>query len=310
MRTAVGNVREHNEDHAYVDSDHRYFVVADGMGGQDGGEVASAMAVAVVRNALDAAADVMSTITGTPTQAERGWMRSLLERAVRAANDAVVARGHRDRAHHGMGTTLDVVVILGDQAFVAHVGDSRTYLIRDNAALQLTSDHTVAQAMVDIGVLTREEAARSPMRSVLCNAVGGGTPDIAIDHVHIQLRPGDRVLACTDGLYDYFDEQELALVTSAESCESALDSLIRAACERGGDDNLTGIAIEIAEAAVPIDPLEDAPTQPFSIPIPRAGSAPLAGISDDALAGIVEQVLREVSRSHPVARPDAITQSE
>jgi protein phosphatase len=301
MKTSVGAVRERNEDAGYVDGKHRFFVVADGMGGHSAGDVASALAVSVVRVALEDASPQLASFATAPTRAGREEIRLLLEQAVRAANHAVLARSQRELDKHGMGTTLEVALVLAGEAFVSHVGDSRTYLMRDEAAVQATIDHTVAQVMRRAGTLSPEEADTSPMRSVLSNAIGISA-DVAVDHVHLRLRPGDRLLLCSDGLYEYFTPNELAAWVSHHPGEAALAGLIDQACSRGGSDNITGIVVEVPLAsAAPEEVLDDAPTSPISLP-PDTAPTPIVAVADDALSAFVEQALREASGPHSAPR--------
>jgi serine/threonine protein phosphatase PrpC len=247
MKTDVGVVREHNEDAAYVDSGAQFFIVADGMGGHAAGEVASAMAVDTVRKTLEGARPRVVAFARMPTEEGRRELVQLLQNAVLAAHQAVFQRGSREADKQGMGTTLDVLLVAGAEAFVAHVGDSRTYLIRDGRASQITTDHTVAEVLVIEGKLTIEEAQVSPLRTILVNAIGVSA-DVGVEMAHLQLRTGDRLLLCSDGLHDYFvAEQELAdRMTSAE-LGTALGELVELAKERGGHDNITGVAIDVVE---------------------------------------------------------------
>jgi serine/threonine protein phosphatase PrpC len=186
MLTDVGVVRDHNEDSVYVDPASRFFVVADGMGGHAAGEVASAMAVETVTKTLDAAVSLIDAFVMRPTDNARKALVQLLQSSVLAAHQAVYQRGSKEADKAGMGTTLDVVLVAGREAFVAHVGDSRTYLIRDGKAAQLTTDHTVAEVLVIEGKLTIEEALVSPYRTVLVNAIGVAA-DVGVEMAHLQL---------------------------------------------------------------------------------------------------------------------------
>ena len=245
--TDVGVVRDHNEDSAHVDPANQFFIVADGMGGHAAGEVASAMAVDRVRQALEAEREVIEAFATAPSDAGRKKLVSLLETSVRDAHKAVYDRGVRETDKHGMGTTLDVVVVAGPEAFVAHVGDSRTYLIRDTRAAQITTDHTVAEVLVIEGKLSLEEAQISPLRTILVNAIGVAA-DVGIEMAHVQLRQDDHLLLCSDGLHDYFPmEQELADCISKMSPTDAITELVTQAKERGGHDNITGIVVRVLE---------------------------------------------------------------
>lgn len=247
MRTDIGMVREHNEDSAHLDPKHQFFIVADGMGGHAAGEVASSMAVEEVRKALEDSRDLIVSFADKPNEARRKKLVSMLEDAVRNAHKQVYERGVRESDKHGMGTTLDVVVIAGPEAFVAHVGDSRTYLIREARAAQVTTDHTVAEVLVIEGKLSLEEAQLSPLRTILVNAIGVAA-DVGIEMAHVQLRQGDHLLLCSDGLHDYFAvEQELADCISTRSPADAILELVTQAKERGGHDNITGIVVRVVD---------------------------------------------------------------
>jgi serine/threonine protein phosphatase PrpC len=247
MLTDVGVIREHNEDSAHVDPRGDFFIVADGMGGHAAGEVASAMAVEAVAAALTAARADLDAFAAAPTETGRKGLVALLEAAVRSAHQAVFDRGSKETDKHGMGTTLDVVLLASDEAFVAHVGDSRTYLVREGKASQITTDHTVAEVLVIEGKLSAEEAQVSPLRTILVNAIGVAA-EVGVEMAHVKLRKGDIILLCSDGLHDYYPtEQELAGVLTGATPEDALVKLIGSAKSRGGHDNITGVVIEVLE---------------------------------------------------------------
>jgi PPM family protein phosphatase len=306
MQTDVGLVRDRNEDAAYVDPAGRFVILADGMGGHNAGDVASRMAVADVRASLEDAADDLAAVARAPNVGARDWIDTLLDVAVRRANDAVLSRARREPDKHGMGTTLEVVVVVADEAFIAHVGDSRTYLVRDGELRQTTADHTVARALVRAGTITRAQAETSPMRSVLANAVGI-IPRPTIDHVRVALTPGDRLLVCSDGLYDYFEADELAGRLSSGPGEPVLAGLVDEARTRGGHDNITGIVVEVEAAAAagdgaadahPAAPLDDVATRPRSLARAATDQPPLADVGEQTLTSFVERALCESSRPH------------
>ncbi len=247
MVTDVGVVRDHNEDSAHVDPARRFFIVADGMGGHAAGEVASAMAVESVKQTLEASGSLIDAFTHKPTDTSRRALVQLLQGAVLSAHQAVFQRGAKESDKAGMGTTLDVLLVAGHEAFVAHVGDSRTYLIREGKANQLTTDHTVAEVLVIEGKLTIEEAMVSPYRTVLVNAIGVAA-DVGVEMAHLQLRQGDKLLVCSDGLHDYFlAEQEIADTLSDGETNQALTAMVETAKERGGHDNITGVVVSVLE---------------------------------------------------------------
>jgi serine/threonine protein phosphatase PrpC len=247
VQTDVGVIRDHNEDSAFADPEGDFFIVADGMGGHAAGEVASKMAVEAVAAALQEARGEIATFARAPSDQGRRALVSALENAVRHAHQSVYQRGAAETDKQGMGTTLDVVLIAGSEAFVAHVGDSRTYLVRDRRAAQITTDHTVAEVLVIEGKLSVEEAQISPLRTILVNAIGVA-PDVGVEMAHVRLRTGDRMLVCSDGLHDYFPlDQEVSDYISENDPEQALDKMITVAKNRGGHDNITGIVLEVLE---------------------------------------------------------------
>jgi serine/threonine protein phosphatase PrpC len=245
--TDIGMVREHNEDSAYMDPSHGFFIVADGMGGHAAGEVASAMAVETVRKTLEDQRGEITAFTTAPTDVGRRSLVQLLQTAVLQAHQAVYQRGQNEPDKAGMGTTLDVVVVAGPEAFVAHVGDSRTYLIRDGRTSQITTDHTVAEVLVIEGKLTIEEAQVSPLRTILVNAIGVSA-DVGVEMAHVTLKRGDRLLLCSDGLHDYFpSDEEIATRLSEEKPGDALKEMVELAKTRGGHDNITGVAVQVID---------------------------------------------------------------
>jgi serine/threonine protein phosphatase PrpC len=231
VRSEVGRVRRRNED-AYLVQDP-VFAVADGMGGHRGGNVASAMSL----ETLDAA-DIGRR--GVPA----------LVAAIRTANRAVLERGEADRELAGMGTTITAVLIEGDRAHVAHVGDSRAYLLRAGALRQLTEDHTMVQELVRRGRLSPDEAEHHPQRSILTRALGV-EQELDVDELTLDLEPGDRLVLCSDGLTGMVTDDAIATtLAGAPDPQAACDRLVEMAIEAGGDDNVTVIVLEAVGADV------------------------------------------------------------
>lgn len=264
--TDVGVVREHNEDSAYMEPANGFFIVADGMGGHAAGEVASAMAVETVKKTLENAKREIDTFKRAPTDAGRRSIVQLLQNAVLSAHQAVFQRGQHEADKAGMGTTLDVVLVAGPEAFVAHVGDSRTYLVRDGRSSQITTDHTVAEVLVIEGKLTIEEAQVSPLRTILVNAIGVSA-DVGVEMAHVTLKRGDRLLLCSDGLHDYFPvEEEIAQKLSADAPGDALKDMVELAKTRGGHDNITGVAVQVTDVVDSVPGQVDGdPTHPVDL---------------------------------------------
>jgi serine/threonine protein phosphatase PrpC len=264
--TDVGIVRDHNEDSAFMEPSQGFFIVADGMGGHAAGEVASAMAVETVRATLEGAKPEIEAFKKSPSDAGRRGLVQLLQSAVLQAHQSVYQRGQAETDKQGMGTTLDVVLVAGGEAFVAHVGDSRTYLVREGRSSQITTDHTVAEVLVIEGKLTIEEAQVSPLRTILVNAIGVSA-DVGVEMAHVTLKKGDRLLLCSDGLHDYFPvEDEIAQRMSAEKPGDALKEMVELAKTRGGHDNITGVAVHVIDLieAIP-GKVSDDSTQPVDI---------------------------------------------
>jgi serine/threonine protein phosphatase PrpC len=273
--TDVGVVREHNEDSAHMASSAGFFIVADGMGGHAAGEVASAMAVETVKKTLEEAEPEISAFKKAPTDAGRRALVQLLQQAVLQAHQAVYQRGQTEADKQGMGTTLDVVLVAGAEAFVAHVGDSRTYLVRDGRSSQITTDHTVAEVLVIEGKLTIEEAQVSPLRTILVNAIGVSA-DVGVEMAHVTLKRNDRLLLCSDGLHDYFPvEEEIAQRLSTDTPGDALAEMVELAKTRGGHDNITGVAVHVVEVieGVPTQFSDDS-TQPVDVGNPFSADEP------------------------------------
>jgi serine/threonine protein phosphatase PrpC len=234
--TDVGQVRDHNEDAYLVDDGLGLVAVADGMGGHRGGEVASATAI-----------DALKT-----TFAESRDLRA----AVRAANSAVLERAEGDDALRGMGTTLTTAALATDGGLiVGHVGDSRAYLLRDGELRRVTEDHSLVEELIRAGELTEEEAERDPRRSMITRAIGL-EPDVDVDLIPIDLRAGDRVLICSDGLTGMVREEAVAeALTSETDPAAAARVLVDAANAAGGVDNTTVVVIDAVA--------DDTETQPI-----------------------------------------------
>ncbi len=211
-------------------------IVCDGMGGSNAGEVASRMAVDTVAREFAAAAPT------DPAQA--------LAHAVEVANDEIWELSRTRPDLNGMGTTCTVLALKGDHVLVAHVGDSRAYLVRGHRALQLTTDHSLVAQLVARNQLTAEEARHDPRRNVVTRSVGVG-PEIDVDLVDVDepLRAGDTLVLCSDGLHGQVSDDEIAGFAMGESLEGACNDLIELANERGGPDNITVAMLRFQQPA-------------------------------------------------------------
>jgi serine/threonine protein phosphatase PrpC len=308
MLSDVGVVRDHNEDSAYIDPEHRFFIVADGMGGHAAGEIASAMAVDAVREALEQAASQIVEFEHDLSDAGRKGLAALLEQAVRGAHYAVYERGLREPDKQGMGTTLDVVLIAGPEAFVAHVGDSRTYLLRSGKMAQVTTDHTVAEVLLIEGKLSPEEAQVSPLRTILVNAIGVAD-DVGVEMAHVRLRTGDQLLMSSDGLHDYFPSEAEIAEQLAGKPEEILARMVGTARDRGGHDNITGVVVQVLNAAEDDDIVRPGDEDAIPQPLARGDTLPFG----DALTPPAGEVaVREPApeTATPQAKADGAGASE
>jgi serine/threonine protein phosphatase PrpC len=228
VRSDVGRVREGNED-SYLATDP-LFVVADGMGGHIAGDVASSTAVEVISNERDSVdVDDADTLTAI----------------VRHANSAIWEKAQEDPSLQGMGTTCTLLMIEQDRARLAHVGDSRAYLLRDEELSQLTEDHTLVGRMVREGRLSAEEAERHPQRSVITRALGVDS-DIDVDIVSLQLEAKDRLLLCSDGLTSMVGHDVIRSTLAEEADpQRAADRLVDIANRAGGEDNVTVVVVDV-----------------------------------------------------------------
>jgi serine/threonine protein phosphatase PrpC len=246
-KTDVGCVRANNEDNFGFDKRHGIFVVCDGMGGQAAGEVASKLAVDTVLNFFRRSGR-NSTAPGKqyPGVSSRA---NALAAAIQMANSAIHAAAARDAEHSGMGSTIVAVLAEEDGFSIAHVGDSRIYLIRGDEIQQLTNDHSLVMEQVRRGYMTREEAQRSELHNIIIRALG---PEDTVepDLGDLAAQPGDILLLTTDGLTGMVaDEEILRIAKSAPSLDKVCEELIGAAREAGGPDNITCLLLRATEKA-------------------------------------------------------------
>jgi len=243
--TDMGRVRTNNEDSYKIVELLNLYVLSDGMGGEAHGEIASAMAVeTVVQHCLDLEANPAATVIGA-VQPNWSSFTKRLSTAVHLANRNIFKSAEENPDQHGMGATLTAVWINGAKLSVAHVGDSRAYLLRGGTLLQLTRDHSLVAEQVRRGILTSAEAEESDMQSVLLRALGAQA-EIEVDAEEHTLFPRDVLLLCSDGLTRMVTEPEIAGTLQVESdLTRAAESLIAMANERGGPDNITVIIVRL-----------------------------------------------------------------
>ena len=268
--TDTGKVRSNNEDHYLVtragrsmqtlmtnlpsgdipdrfDSTGFVMIVADGMGGHAGGEVASRMAIGTLVHLVLDVPDWIMTLD----DANLPRVKERVAEYYRRVDQALAAHAGTHRQLLGMGTTMTLAFSIGTELFLAHVGDSRCYLYRDRRLQQLTHDQTQAQRLLDAGTMQPEEAATSRLRNVLTQALGAGDPALQAEMQRVAIRPGDRLLLCTDGLTDMIDDDAIgAVLARAQPPSAACTALVDLALERGGRDNITVVVADFTAGSV------------------------------------------------------------
>ena len=227
-RSDVGLVRGHNEDSFLVQAP--LFAVCDGMGGHAAGEVASSIAVSTIAEKAPASADDV-----------------LLGVAVEAANTAVLLGAEQGVGKPGMGCTASCCLIEEGKMAIAHVGDSRIYLLRHGSLVRVTHDHSYVEELVDAGEITADEARVHPSRSIITRALGND-PDMYADHFTLEVATGDRIIICSDGLSSMVEDSEIEdIAVSCVDPQTAADNLVSAALAGGGHDNVTVVVVDVLD---------------------------------------------------------------
>lgn len=297
-KTDLGKTREHNEDCFLVADLTRHsaslqpavrdhdvgergslFVVADGMGGAAAGELASDMATQTIYNHLTKT----WIVDAEPTEQQFAFR---LKEAVEAANAEIHAYAKAHPEVRGMGTTTTAAGVLGGHVYLSQVGDSRGYLVRNGVAHQLTRDQSLIQRLIEAGELTEEEAAQSERKNIILQALGPD-PRVKVEVTHQELRRGDVLVLCSDGLSGQVKKEEIAQTVGQESSlQGVCDRLIALANERGGPDNITVIAVRFdgdglraADGADPVGhqlyPLVDTEASTDPVPVYRGSPPPI-----------------------------------
>ena len=249
----LGNIRTNNEDvgmfyriaEEEVAREKGYLlIVADGMGGHKAGEVASKMATEIISQEYF-------------KKNGNGSIEKNLFKAFSTANKKIYDLASSQKAYHGMGTTCTAFVVTGDIVYYAHVGDSRGYFLKNNLITRITEDHTYVQELVKKGEITPGEANTHPKRNILTNAMGTKS-ELRIDtgKCPYSFEKDDRLMLCSDGLYDYINENELAGILSNKPLQDAAEYMIREAKKRGGHDNITVVLAEKMDTAITAAPKE------------------------------------------------------
>jgi PPM family protein phosphatase len=242
--TDIGRKRKGNEDSVFVNPEQNLFVVADGMGGHAAGEVASRVAVEAINEfvCLTSGDEDITWPFGLDENASFDGNR--LKSAIQYANRKVLETTREKKEYLGMATTVVAVLVDGDAANLAHVGDSRVYLVRGQAITQLTSDHSWVNEQLESGILSADQARSHPLRNVVTRALGG-KPELVVDIQEHQAQPGDVLLLCSDGLTSMVPDEEIVRIVedAGGDIDRAARALVEEANGRGGEDNITVLLI-------------------------------------------------------------------
>jgi serine/threonine protein phosphatase PrpC len=252
IQSDVGRVRKNNEDNSLAEPDNGLFVVADGMGGHEHGDLASSMAVESLRNYLHNAMTGIKAFSIDPSNQRAHWIEEVMKGAFQAANADVFNLAAQKGVQENMGTTLSTLLILNnDRAIIGHVGDSRIYRIRNKEVKQITEDQTLLQEQLRSGTIRPEDANKVPFGNTLLQAIGYRA-EVNPDVFWIDIQPGDQFLLCSDGLSNYLIENEIVTVFSTARGAQIVPRLIDCANARGGRDNITAVIVEVED---PLDTL-------------------------------------------------------
>ena len=243
--TDVGRVRAANEDSFLIDSEHNLFIVADGMGGHQGGGFASSNAVRSIREEVVRLDDAQESTQPLADPSGRSTGQVRLFHALQRANERLYKKAQEDSTLRGMGTTVTAIQLDHQAANIAHVGDSRLYLFRDGRLSQVSRDHSWVQEQVDAGVISEEEARVHPLKNIITRSLGHDR-ELLVDLLREDYRPGDRFLLCSDGLTNMVPDQIIGDVLRKHPAEDAVKELVRLALEAGGQDNVTAVLVEIS----------------------------------------------------------------
>ncbi|MEW5951248.1 MAG: Stp1/IreP family PP2C-type Ser/Thr phosphatase [Elusimicrobia bacterium] len=243
-KSEIGKVRKNNEDSIFIDNDLSLAVVADGMGGHKSGEIASSMAVKIIAEKYAQLTEAQ--MKPSPYYEKYSVQTNRLIFSVNIANAMIYETSKAKEENKGMGTTVTACACCDGILSLVHIGDSRAYLIRENSIFQLSSDHSLVMEQVRKGIITKEQAETSPLQNVLLKALGTQSliePEIS----ETEIKEGDKILLCSDGLFKCVKEEDiLSAVKAKNNCEEAVKILIKESYEAGAPDNVT-IALGTAE---------------------------------------------------------------
>ena len=248
-RTDIGRHRSNNEDNFSIVPELGLFVLSDGMGGEAAGELASRIAVEEIsRQMKELARNGSAPLSGDPNP-QFSEDTNQLAAALRRSNRVIWEAAQQHASQRGMGATVDAALLQGPVLSIAHVGDSRIYLLHGGQLQQLTEDHSLVMEQVRRGLMTREEAEQSEMQNVLIRALGT-EENVTVDLDEVFVTPGDQVLLCSDGLTRMITESGIAqVIGEAQTPKQACDRLVEIANDNGGADNITVVVVRLKDAS-------------------------------------------------------------
>ncbi len=242
----VGKRREKNEDSYLVSDDLCLYAVADGMGGHLGGDFASKIAAQTIQEVIKGLENDPDMTLQEGENLRKGEFQSYLRYAIRLSSRRIFEKAGEDQKLHGMGTTSVILLFRDNKVYVANVGDSRAYRIRNGEITQITKDHSLVGEQLRAGILTEEEARGSRFKNIITRSVGF-QEDVEADVDIRVVKHGDRFLLCSDGLSNMVRDDELRDIVSMNELEPACRRLVDIANDRGGEDNITVVIAEVAE---------------------------------------------------------------
>ncbi len=244
--TDPGKKRTNNEDSFLVNDDLLLYAVADGIGGHQGGETASRIAMETLAEVLPGLLRGDDMTPPFSLSIDMEPRISALRYAITLANQKIFNTSTLNPSLTGMGTTVTVLLLWRDKGYLAHVGDSRAYRLRNGSLSQITYDHSLVAEQVRAGKITQDQARTSSHRHIITRAVGIDR-EVEIDHMTVDIRKNDRYLLCTDGLTEMVDDKDLLPIVAADAVAAAPAALIRRANEQGGVDNITAVVVKVLE---------------------------------------------------------------
>lgn len=242
--TDVGNRREKNEDSYIINTEHNLYVVADGMGGHLGGEIASKLAVATIEKVLTSVLHDPEMTLQADLEIKPGDYCAYLQYAIGVASSRIFYRAANDPSLHGMGTTVVAIMFNGGKAYIGHVGDSRCYVVRDGRIRQLTQDHSLVGEQLRAGVISAAEVKNHKLKNIITRSVGFQN-DVDVDIIVRPIKKGDKFVICSDGLTNMVSNDVLLEIVNERGPREACMELIERANLNGGDDNITVIMTEV-----------------------------------------------------------------